>query len=105
MTVPAVTVYNAGDLVTVNGDNMLNASVTIGGQSINLVSSTVSAISFNYPNIEAGEYEIQIQTSTGLTHPIVKSTTNQWIGSASASKGSTAGNQLSIIANGLPNNL
>jgi hypothetical protein len=103
VTVPGTLIYNAGDLVSIAGDSLASVSVEIGGKSVALLAGATSTrISFNYPALPAGEYEVKINTATGLTHPAIMTTTKLSLGNSLSSRGSLAGNLLPISANGLP---
>jgi hypothetical protein len=102
VTVPSVLSYIAGDLVTITGSNLVGATVSIGGVSCFLNSSTASSIQFEYPALVAGAYEIFINIPTkGFTTPQIMSTTQLALGDISGSSGSTKGQILSIAGNGM----
>jgi hypothetical protein len=103
VTVPGTLIYNAGDLVSIAGGSLAGVSVEVGGKSVALLTGATSTrISFNYPALPAGEYEVKINTGNGLTHPTIMTTTKLSLGNSLSSRGSLAGNLLPISANGLP---
>jgi hypothetical protein len=99
-------VYSAGQTVTISGDNLLNTAVTINNYPITLITNTINSLSFLYPALPAGNYEICINTtSAGLTHPVIMSTTKLSIGSLSSTSGSTGGNEIIVYGNGFVTNV
>lgn len=100
---PAVLEYGNGSPVTITGTDLTNAVVTVGAVTVTLTSSNPTSLSFNYPAIFAGSYEIKIMTPTGYTHPAIVTKTLLGFGTGvSRTSGSLNGHRLSLTANGLP---
>ena len=54
MTVPASTIYRAGDNITVDGTGLTGAVVTVGGVVATIVSNNDTQVVFTYPALVAG---------------------------------------------------
>ena len=103
VTVPTTLNYDNGQTVTITGSNLSGATVKVGTTAVNLTAANSTSISFVYPALKYGSYEVAIMSSTGLTHPAIITTTNLWITSGiSRSSGSLNGHQLTVSGNGFP---
>lgn len=69
VTVPATLTYKNTNPVTISGEGLTGATVSVGGINCPLSSSTDSELTFNYPAVEAGDHEVVINTPTGHTYP------------------------------------
>ncbi len=106
ITLPANTTYDAKALVSIIGSNLTGATVTINDLSIILNTSSSTALSFEYPALPAGDYEIKILTSTGYTSPILISTTTlSFAWGISRSSGPTTGHIVTMGGNGMTDNI
>lgn len=95
--------YSAGDTIIINGLGLEKANVTIGNKLIDLITNTSKLLSFNYPALPAGQYEVLIMASSGYSHPSIVTNTNLRIGnSISRNSGSLNGHRISISTNGFP---
>lgn len=75
----------------------------VGGVTVSLTSSNSTSLSFLYPALPTGSYEVKIMTPTGYTYPAIITTTALVFGSGlSRSSGSLNGHRLTLNANGLP---
>lgn len=75
----------------------------VGGVTVTLTSSNSTELSFVYPALTYGSYEIKIMTPTGYTHPaIITKTSLVWGSGISRGYGSLNGHRLTLDANGLP---
>lgn len=54
VTVPASTIYRAGDNITVDGTGLTGAVVTVGGVVATIVSNNDTQVVFTYPALVAG---------------------------------------------------
>jgi hypothetical protein len=73
---------------------------------VNLTQSNSTSLTFTYPALKYGEYEIKILTSTGYTHPQIISTTKlNILSSLSKPSGSLNGHRISVNTNGFPFNV
>lgn len=106
MTVPAVLEYGNGLPVTITGSDLTNVVVLVGDVTVNLTESNSTSLSFLYPPLPAGSYEVKIMTPTGFTYPAIITTTSLVFGSGlSRSSGSLNGHRLTLNANGLPTSI
>ena len=58
VTLPNSTLFKAGQTVNVTGSDLKNAIVIVGGIKVNLTRSNSSFLSFFYPALKYGYYEI-----------------------------------------------
>jgi hypothetical protein len=106
VTVPSVLRYSNGDTVVITGSDLTGATVKVGTTPVTLTASNSTSISFAYPALKYGSYEINIMTSKGLTHPAIVTTTSLSIGSGlSRSSGSLNGHRLTVSTNGFPSSV
>lgn len=62
---PRTTSVAGGNTVTITGFNLGNSTVTVGGQSVTLLTNTGSSLSFMVPGGLSGQVAITISNSTG----------------------------------------
>ena len=107
VTVPSVLRYSNGDTVVITGSDLTGATVKVGTTSVVvLTASNSTSLSFVYPALKYGSYEINIMTSKGLTHPAILTTTTLSIGTGlSRSSGSLNGHRLTVATNGFPSSV
>lgn len=95
-------IYNAGDIITVNGSDLTGGKVFVGGREVPSSNSTPASITFAYPALTEGSYNIQIMTSNGFAYPPLPTTTELWLSNGiSRSAGSYAGHILTVAGNGM----
>jgi hypothetical protein len=106
VTVPSVLRYSNGDTVVITGSDLTGATVKVGTTSVVLTASNSTSLTFAYPALKYGSYEINIMTSKGLTHPAILTTTTLSIGNGlSRSSGSLNGHRLTVAVNGFPSSI
>ena len=106
VTVPSTLNYFNGQTVTITGNNLSGATVKVGTTPVTLTASNSTLLSFVYPALKYGSYEVAIMTSSGLTHPAIITTTDLSINTGiSRSSGSLNGHRLTVGANGLPSTI
>jgi hypothetical protein len=95
-------IYNAGDVITVNGSDLTGGRVFVGGKEVPSTNSTSTSITFAYPVLTQGNYNIQIMTSNGFAYPSLPTTTELWLSNGiSLSVGSCAVHILTVAGNGM----
>jgi hypothetical protein len=63
-------------------------------------------VTFTYPALTAGSYNIQVMTANGFAYPSLPSTTDLWLSNGiSRSAGSYAGHILTVAGNGMTTTL
>ena len=82
---PAVTNYRAGDTVGVTGTGLTGATVTVNNVACATTVVSDTSITFVYPSLVAGSYEVFINVATGWTYPQFMSTTTLSFDSAPVS--------------------
>ncbi len=95
----------AGSLVTIQADNSADlsaATVKVGTTSITLASAVGDTITFPYPSLSAGSYDIVVTVNGNNAYPILKTSTVLVIGSISSTSGSNIGQILNVVGNGFP---
>lgn len=102
ITVPSVINYKAGEIVSVVGQGLSGATVTINDIECNVTSTNDTNIDFVYPPVPAGSYEIFIKVASGWTYPQFISTTKLSFESVNANGGSYAGMEFVVTGNGYP---
>lgn len=106
ITILSSTTFNVGDVITINGYDLTNATAYVGGLLATTTSSTANNITFTYPALTQGNYNIQILTSNGYAYPPIPTTTTLWLANGiSRSSGSYAGHIITVAGNGLSTSL
>lgn len=106
VTVPSTLEYFNGQSVTITGSNLSGATVKVGTTSVTLTSANSTSISFAYPALKYGSYEVLILTSSGYTHPAIITSTSLSINTGiSRSSGSLNGHRLTVATNGMPSSI
>lgn len=102
MTVLATTIFSVGDIITITGFDLTNGSVYVGGVYVPSINSTANNITFAYPALTQGNYDIKVMTSNGFAYPPLPSTTELWLSNGiSRSSGSYAGHIITVAGNGM----
>ena len=99
----ATTVYSANDVVTIQSESnadLSSATVKVGTTSVTLTSAIGDTITFPYPPLSAGSYDIVVTVSGNNAYPTLSSSTALAIGDISSTSGSNKGQILSVIGNG-----
>jgi hypothetical protein len=102
---PAVTVFASGSTVTVQSNNsdISLATVTVGSETVTLLTANNDTITFAYPSFAAGTYPITVTVNGGYAYPIIKTSTVIQFNSISSASGSNKGQFVSVIGNGFSN--
>ncbi len=93
----------AGSLVTIQADNgadLSAATAKVGMTSVTLASAVGDTITFPYPSLSAGSYDIVVTVNGNNVYPILKTSTPLVIGSISSTSGSNIGQILNVVGNG-----
>ena len=69
VTVPSTLSYKYQHDVEITGEGLSGATVEVGDIDCALIDSNDTYLKFKYPELEAGDYEIIINTATGHTYP------------------------------------
>jgi hypothetical protein len=102
VSVLSTTIYSADDVITITGFNLTGAKVFVGGVEAKNVSSTANNVTFTYPALKQGNYNIMVLTSNGYAYPPLPTTTNLWLSNGiSRSSGSYAGHIVTVAGNGM----
>ncbi len=95
----------AGSLVTIQAENNADlsaATVKAGTTSVTVTSAVGDTITFPYPSLSAGSYDIVVTVNGNNAYPILKTTTALVIVSISSTSGSNIGQILNVFGNGFP---
>lgn len=93
----------ANDVVTIQADNGADisaATVKVGTTSVTLTSAVGDTITFPYPPLTAGSYDIVVTVNGNNVYPTLPTTTSLVIGDISSTSGSNKGQILNVIGNG-----
>lgn len=102
VTTLTTTTYNAGDIITVTGFDLTGAQVFLEDLAVPSISSTANNITFAYPALKQGSYNIKILTSNGFAYPLIQTTTVLSLPNGiSRSSGSYAGHIITVAGNGM----
>lgn len=75
----------------------------VGKTPVTLLASSATSLTFAYPALKYGSYEVFILTSTGYTHPAIITKTSLNIATGiSRSSGGLYGHRLTVATNGFP---
>lgn len=88
--VPANATYKEGDVVTITGTGLTGATVTVKGVDC-VATANDTSVTFTYPALPAGNYQIFIKVANGWTYPQIMSSTLLSLVSADVAGGSFAG--------------
>ncbi len=106
VTTLTTTTYNSGDIITISGFNLTGAQVFVGDLAVPSTSSTADNITFAYPALTKGSYNIKIMTSNGFAYPPIPTTTELSLPNGiSRSSGSYAGHIITVAGNGMTTTL
>lgn len=97
------TEYLANEVVTVQADGSVDistATVKVGTTSVTLSSAVGDTITFPYPPLAAGSYDIVVTVNGNNAYPILSSSTVLLIDVISSISGSNKGQILNVIGNG-----
>ena len=94
--------YRAGDVVTVTGTGLANATVRINNLECDVVYVDDTLLNFTYPALPAGVYEVFIEVENGWAYPQFMSATNLSFDAVPINFASYEGMELEILGNGLP---
>lgn len=98
----ATSEIDAGTSVFVSGFNLTGATVTVGGKSATVTNVAADNLTFTYPPLTAGSYDILIKVGNAYAYPPLPTVTNLWLGNGiSTSSGSYAGHILTVAGNGM----
>ena len=103
VTVPSDVSFQYTNDVEIEGEGLSGATVSVGDIDCPLIDSNDTYLKFKYPELEAGDYEIIINTPTGHTYPeIMSETPLQVWNTITASSGSEMGHVMTVKGNGFP---
>jgi hypothetical protein len=75
----------------------------VGKTPVTLLASSATSLTFAYPALKYGSYEVFILTPTGYTHPAITTKTSlKIVGGISRSSGGLNGHRLTVATNGFP---
>ena len=90
-------------MVTIQADSSADistATVKVGTTSVTLASAVGDTITFPYPPLTAGSYDIVVTVNGNNAYPTFSSSTALLIGVISSTSGSNKGQILNVIGNG-----
>ena len=96
---PSETEYTRGDTVTITGSGLTGATVEIDGSDCG-ATATDDTITFTYPELKAGDYEVIIEVGGARAYPPMTTSTPIEIWGMSKTSGSKNGHQISVPGNG-----
>lgn len=96
------TTFSVGETITITGSDLTGGEVYVGDTKVTIVTSTSTSITFNYPPLTVGNYDIKIKTGSSFAYPPIPSSVSLWIANGiSRSSGSFAGHIISVAGSGM----